>query len=145
MDRLSSVMADWLARSIGVHAEMAHVSSIPDRIEILRNARSRCFGKIRVSGFCCLVSFFVMVAGLIILDRYGDLFRNVRRWYFAHFVFFIVLTILLHFLTCRRQLQGLIRKDLVRRGIPVCVRCGYDRTGSAGKRCPECGEPPLIS
>ena len=29
-------------------------------------------------------------------------------------------------------------------GVPTCTSCGYDMTGSDGKRCPECGKLPGI-
>jgi len=32
-----------------------------------------------------------------------------------------------------------LRKELVRRGIPVCIKCGYDLRGQTETRCPECG------
>lgn len=34
-----------------------------------------------------------------------------------------------------------IRKELRRRGIPVCMECGYNLQGQVEPRCPECGEP----
>jgi hypothetical protein len=39
----------------------------------------------------------------------------------------------------RRPLRVLIRKELVKRGVPVCVGCGYDLRGQEVARCPECG------
>jgi hypothetical protein len=38
---------------------------------------------------------------------------------------------------CRRFL----RQELVARGVPVCLKCGYDLRGLSGPRCPECGRP----
>lgn len=32
-----------------------------------------------------------------------------------------------------------IRKELISRGIPICIECGYDLRGQTEPRCPECG------
>jgi len=44
----------------------------------------------------------------------------------------------------RRPLRTLIRKELLARRVPVCVKCGYDLRGQETSRCPECGveSPP---
>jgi hypothetical protein len=39
----------------------------------------------------------------------------------------------------RRTLQVAIREELNRRGVPVCIGCGYDLRGQETPRCPECG------
>lgn len=41
----------------------------------------------------------------------------------------------------RRPLQKQMRLELVARGIPICVTCGYDLRGQREPRCPECGRP----
>lgn len=40
----------------------------------------------------------------------------------------------------RARTRRAIRMELARRGIPVCVQCGYDIRGLPENRCPECGE-----
>ena len=42
---------------------------------------------------------------------------------------------------CRRDLQRSLRKQLLERGVPICVRCGYDLRGQTAPRCLECGKP----
>ncbi len=40
-----------------------------------------------------------------------------------------------------------LRKELAARGIPICIRCGYDIRGLTDARCPECGtefDPSLL-
>lgn len=41
----------------------------------------------------------------------------------------------------RSRMRRCLREDLVLRGIPVCVPCGYDLRGQGEPRCPECGTP----
>lgn len=41
-----------------------------------------------------------------------------------------------------------LRRELVARGIAVCLRCGYDCRGQREPRCPECGtrfDPKLLT
>ncbi len=40
-----------------------------------------------------------------------------------------------------RPLRRHLRRWLADRGVPICIRCGYDLSGQIEPRCPECGEP----
>lgn len=40
-----------------------------------------------------------------------------------------------------RSIRSALRTELIRIGVPVCLRCGYDLRGQAEPRCPECGTP----
>lgn len=41
----------------------------------------------------------------------------------------------------RRVVRRELRADLARRGLALCVNCGYDLRGQQELRCPECGTP----
>lgn len=41
----------------------------------------------------------------------------------------------------RSRVRRCVREDLVMRGIPICIPCGYDLRGQSEPRCPECGTP----
>jgi hypothetical protein len=48
----------------------------------------------------------------------------------------------------RKPVQKRLREELVSRGIPICIPCGYDLRGQIEPRCPECGrgfDPRLIT
>lgn len=40
----------------------------------------------------------------------------------------------------RYPIRRCMREQLVERGVPICVKCGYDLRGQTEPRCPECGE-----
>jgi len=40
-----------------------------------------------------------------------------------------------------RFLVSIIRRELVGRGYPLCLHCGYDLTGNTSGVCSECGTP----
>ena len=134
MGRVIWFLTNWQARLLGVEAELARVDSARDRLQILCKAHLKCFGKLHVSGWCWLVSCVVIGTGLTVGASYDV-------------IFLVLLGLIgpLHFVISRPRLQYAIRKDLLNRGIPTCVRCGYDRSGRDGKPCSECGEPPVIS
>ena len=49
--------------------------------------------------------------------------------------------------TRRRSLRKFLRRRLTERGIPICLKCGYDLRGLTEPRCPECGadfDPRLL-
>ncbi|MBN1347708.1 MAG: hypothetical protein JXQ73_33785 [Phycisphaerae bacterium] len=52
----------------------------------------------------------------------------------AMWPFFMVLVL-------RSKVRVSLRRQLVERGIPICIRCGYDLRGQTEPRCPECGTP----
>lgn len=39
----------------------------------------------------------------------------------------------------RRRFSRGMHEHLVERGMPTCLKCGYDLTGTTAPRCPECG------
>lgn len=42
-------------------------------------------------------------------------------------------------LIMRGYIREVVRGDLAARGIPICVKCGYDLFGLEASQCPECG------
>lgn len=41
----------------------------------------------------------------------------------------------------RREVQRNLRRQLLQKGVAVCMGCGYQLCGLTAPRCPECGEP----
>lgn len=39
----------------------------------------------------------------------------------------------------QQRVRVALRKDLIKQGAQVCLRCGYDLTGNVSGDCPECG------
>lgn len=44
-------------------------------------------------------------------------------------------------LVWRNTVRRSLREQLIEKGIPICLKCGYDLRGQAVPRCPECGAP----
>jgi hypothetical protein len=46
----------------------------------------------------------------------------------------------------RRRFQRALRRRLSAEGVPTCLKCGYNRTGTASDApCPECGHAPAAA
>jgi len=41
----------------------------------------------------------------------------------------------------RRGIRRRLREQLAKKGVPVCIPCGYNLTGNESGVCPECGTP----
>ena len=42
---------------------------------------------------------------------------------------------------CRSVVRRRLCEQLVAKGVPICIKCGYDLRGQNVPRCPECGTP----
>jgi len=54
-------------------------------------------------------------------------------------VFGVAVILTQHHTWFREPLQRSLREQLVSRGVPICLECGYDLRGQTTPRCPECG------
>ena len=43
------------------------------------------------------------------------------------------------YLLFRRGMRRALRLELLKKGIPICLHCGYNLTGCQSVQCPECG------
>lgn len=84
-----------------------------------------------------------LTALLAVGDRYsralGDLPYAVQGvpWY----VLLVAVVVVGPVFLSRENIRHRLRRDLVNRGIAVCMACGYDLRGQREPRCPECGTP----
>jgi hypothetical protein len=79
----------------------------------------------------------VVVVPVTRLLRVRGLYRPVYEW--ALPVGVALLACLLIVWVMRRQITRNIRRELNRRRLPTCLKCGYNLTGNASGSCPECG------
>jgi len=65
-----------------------------------------------------------------------------RGWYLVWEILFFTSMVSLPFVAvCAnyRSVQRSLRLLLLKRGMPICLHCGYDLRGATGSRCSECG------
>jgi hypothetical protein len=126
--------------------ELEYFENVFDRQEALRKAlatpalrgRSQAFGAVTWFGIFLVAWYALPVGGSML----------------AGFLIPAVLgcaAIVAHqrVVVCSRPVRRSLREQLVARGVPLCLDCGYDLRGHATQttmRCPECGHgatPPL--
>lgn len=68
------------------------------------------------------------------------IYRLHMHWlllYAAYPMGFLIVPLV--YLLFRRSMREALRIELLKKGIPICLHCGYDLTGCPSVRCPECG------
>lgn len=117
------------------YPEMQHFASVFEWHDAVKLARQdpRIRGRTKVvQTLNWIVVFAACLASMLHTDSLlttlglaallGGTFLGVEQ----HFIF-------------RPHLQRSLREQLVQRGVPICVGCGYDLRGQIHPRCPECG------
>lgn len=77
--------------------------------------------------------------GKILLLRYG----LISAW-LANLILALILLLYVFWVSTFvfvKPMRKYMRREMVKRGIFVCLRCGYDLRGLQQPRCPECGTP----
>ncbi len=94
-----------------------------------------------VNGPRTIVAAFLSVVGATGLFVLWDkLVASIPSSWSLHLMFMLYLIgfgIAIWF--TRRDIRRRLRAQLAKKGIPVCIPCGYDLTGNISGTCPECG------
>jgi hypothetical protein len=121
------------------------LSQFADRAEgeaALSAARNRIFRQTRRWIILVVVLLGVGVAIALLALGLKNVLRTNVSWIgafagpVAGFVWVWVANVMF-----RRPIQRDLREQLAKRGVPICIPCGYDLRGSVSGRCPECGAP----
>ncbi len=85
----------------------------------------------------CLVTLFCTVPAVVV----GN-FCETRIGKWAFFPTYAIALLFVAGFTFSIQIgivKRKLRTELVKRGVPICIPCGYDLRGLTEPRCPECG------
>ncbi len=128
-----------------------HIRAYPELALLSDEAeRTACFKKIQKSmarskAFLLATAAFGAINGVAASITFGLYIpwvsAHLPRWVIAMIPPVLLGTTfgLLMAYCWHRPLQRRLRAELVARGIPVCIGCGYDLRGQTEPRCPECG------
>ena len=88
----------------------------------------------------------IQIGAQVVLGIPVARFCRSFSWYnrFVEFGVPILIAVLMCFVIIwifKRQIHRQLRRNLTARGLPTCIRCGYDLRGlpDESPRCPECG------
>ena len=82
--------------------------------------------------------YWLCIAALIPAMAGGAWFMSIFALLIFSLVILLVWTYVTFVLVARRTIQHTLRQRLIERGVPICLKCGYDIRESQD-RCPECG------
>lgn len=109
--------------------------------EAMQEARTRVAGIRRFHQIAQVVTGLVLLAALLwLIDYRNRAMASIWSWS-LWFVLGIGLLGLIHWAATAKLRRRYLREALNRRGVRVCVQCGYSLRGLSPQadRCPECG------
>ncbi len=122
--------------------ELAHVESRAERKALWRAAyypvlKSWQYWFIAVASQAgCQVAFRLATAQLL---RQTGIAAYTYVWSICATAVGAALASILTLWLIRRRMARNMRAELLKRGKPICLSCGYDLTGNVSGVCPECG------
>lgn len=87
----------------------------------------------------------VLMIGLFLGVYLARSLSQRAEWYDAVSFALPAALLVVSYLASRKPIRCQLRRQLLQRGIPVCIDCGYDLSGNVSGRCPECGKPFKLS
>jgi hypothetical protein len=85
-----------------------------------------------------LLAFALIVA---LRTWYPFSLRAMLPWAVIPMALVIIIAVVFANRWLSRCMPGLLRRELLDCGVPICVACGYPLFDSPGPNCPECGTP----
>jgi len=124
--------------------ELSYLEGSDARRQALREVRRTLLSD-RDRWLAYPVVYLPAMIGLLLLPELRNLF--LRLGWVGRLIDFVLpflvigSAVLVHAWCARRLAQRHLRRYLLRKGVPICLRCGYDLRGQTEARCPECGGP----
>ena len=114
---------------------------LPELILVEPGAERQCMVRHAVNGQRTRVAVFLAVVGSTgVFVLWDKLVASVPSRWSVYLLFMLCLVGfgIAVWLT-RRDIRRRLRAQLAKKGIPICIPCGYDLTGNVSGTCPECG------
>lgn len=107
-----------------------------ERFDTIEQAGKACRRAMFGSGYYVCLIVAILGVWIAPLDKYFLVMSEIVDWISISLIGAIPLGITLLF---RRRVRQHLRRELVKSGVPICIKCSYDLRGQVEPRCPECG------
>lgn len=122
--------------------ELTRFKTAESRLAAFRLALHQTFRRNWKFDVLVSIGLFLAVTLFAFVVNETKMFRAVSIWIrFAFMVSFSWAGAFVLFILVRGPMRRHLRTQLVEKGIPICLACGYDLRGQVEARCPECGTP----
>jgi len=119
--------------------ELLHFEAGRERFEAFSKARAKA-GRPALSFLVLIGVILIVWAGRVSLFFFGGSVGNIADPVFGVLIYGLLAgSPLLLIWLWNRRLRRSLRVQLRRKGVFLCIPCGYDLTGNVSGRCPECG------
>jgi hypothetical protein len=120
--------------------ELQYFTTVFDQQDALLKARSDPMVQARTKRLQT-IAWVVIFTACIAPQLYPNSLGN-PLWLTCGLVLMIVVTLIpVQHYWLQAPLCRNLRRQLIERGVPICLACGYDLRGQMTPRCPECGQP----
>ncbi len=135
----------WSSRQLRLYPELHHAK--PNDPQVRRwvddeRSRIHAFWVVGI-GFLCLWPFVVFpvlfMMGWGLLADIPILYNGIPIAAFCAWPMGILIPLVRTFRGAPRSARRKLRAILRRRGIPICLKCGYEGGDITAPKCPECG------
>lgn len=129
------------ALHVRLYPELARFQNVSDGNKVLKSVGKQLYSGARYISVVCFLSALVGIPYIYFITS----ITSHSSWIYLCGTVAIgglgipLATIIVPLLLFRQRTRRLLRQELLKKEIPICLHCGYDLSGCPSVRCPECG------
>jgi len=126
---------------VQLYPELERFQSITDGARALKTIGKKLFFSAR---YLCITCFLAALVGIPYI-HFSTSITSRSSWIYICCTIALgglgipLATMIVPLLLFRQRTRRNLRQELHKRGVPICLHCGYNLTGCQSAQCPECG------